>query len=382
MSLQLTTLHGKLNAFAQKISSEQSLVAAACARLAVLLGGQKDLRTRWAVLADAAVHEVAAEPIEEPSRIFSLPPRPQTLSLFASDGSQIFPDRNLNADFFLLNISRICFHIGVAEKPCMESYADLYDAESLSELGFAADGDEHSEITFETITALRQDEELRILLEIARHHRVALRPALALADGTLICWHLKKLKNIAARKTFIGRYVQTLAGFRHASIPIASYVSFPGGRDAMGTLAIVLAEELASAQLSIDALDDRVFFQSYLRRGERSAVFASRSDALGDYAESDRVYFFYLHTGSEIARIEFPRWCFDSGLVDLIHAAFYDDAEKGGGYPMTLTEAHERAVVKPSEQQQFYQLLERLCAQHGFRFAYSAKSLSKRTAKI
>jgi hypothetical protein len=65
-----------------------------------------------------------------------------------------------------------------------------------------------------------------------------------------------------------------------------------------------------------------------------------------------------------------------------MHAVMMDDLEKGKGYPMTLTEAHEHAVVKKSEEAQFFELLEKLCIKKGVAISNAAKVASKRTAII
>lgn len=322
-----------------------------------------------------------AIPIEEPALKKATPPRPKELTLCASDGSQIFPDRHLSADFFLLNLSRIVLHLGVNEKPMLRNEAQLFEREMLAEKLNVSEEDEPI-LTVELVTAMRQEAELQVLLETCQSLRVH-RPLLALADGTLLCWHLKRLQPLALQRHFIERYASTLTQFQAGQLTVASYISAPSSREVSNLLQQLLCSELEKEDLSLELwLNDARLFFGYLQRGERSAVFASRSEILQHYEPSDRVYFFYLHTGYEIARVEFPKWCYDAGATDFIHAVVMDDVQKGRGYPMILTEAHEQAAITPAEQEEFYRLLEHLCALQGQTLNYSAKSLSKRIAKL
>jgi hypothetical protein len=72
-----------------------------------------------------------------------------------------------------------------------------------------------------------------------------------------------------------------------------------------------------------------------------------------------------------------PEW------VDRIHAVVLDEVEKGGGYPMILSEAHERAVVRARERDVFYRILERQMRAAGLPVTLaSGKSTSKRVPRV
>jgi NurA domain len=338
----------------------------------------------------AHAENISAEPIETPSTKVPLPPRPPELSLCAVDGSQIYDDRRYGFDFFLLNMSRICFHIGTDAPPVMQSRSTLYDADETRTI-FDAESEPDWVVSGDKINALRQVIEIEMLAELASETLAKLaaetltklaqeshtRPILALGDGTLICWMLKNSKPL------VKRYLGALAAFRENKIPVASYMSSPNYREVVKAVETLAAAELnANGIEHLGAVDDQKLFSMILAPGERSAVFKSRSDMLSRYAESDKIYFFYLHTGFEIARIEFPLWQMETGTLALMHAALYDDLQKGSGYPMTLTEAHEQAVVKQYEKEHVYALLEKLCMNRGFAVSRSAKVTAKRVAKI
>ena len=74
---------------------------------------------------------------------------------------------------------------------------------------------------------------------------------------------------------------------------------------------------------------------------------------------------------------EQPEW------LDLIHAVVLDQCEKGGGYPIILQEAHQRAVVRAQEKDVFYRILARQARQSGAAVpTYSGKAASKRAPRV
>ena len=133
---------------------------------------------------------------------------------------------------------------------------------------------------------------------------------------------------------------------------------------------------------SLHGLQDRHLFRCVLGVGERSAVFASRSEVLKEYGPH-AVVAFYVRLAGEVARVEMPRWCAQvPGWLDLVHAVIVDQAEKGGGYPIVLQEAHERAVVRAEEKEMFFRLLRGHLHRDGLAVGASAKSGSKQRPRV
>jgi hypothetical protein len=66
-------------------------------------------------------------------------------------------------------------------------------------------------------------------------------------------------------------------------------------------------------------------------------------------------------------------------LVGLTHRLVLDQCQRGQGYPVALSEAHEQAVVTTADRENFWQLVEaNLVAEH-LPTPTSGKSRSKRT---
>jgi len=383
MPLNVNALNFQLNDFAKTLSIKQKRINTLVFELIELIKASQERqlhRDLWL----QNPQKNYTKPLEALDTKTPLPARPKEYTFCSSDGSQILPDRNYNADFFLLNISQICFQIGTLEPPVLEAATEFYTPESIEASKELSVDFNKVASSPEFVSALRQEKELAVLLDLALKSQKASRPILTLADGTLIAWHLKNLRDKASQQAFLHRYAALLTKFRHHELPIASYLSFPKGQDVIGLFSQLFADKEFSAREQLSKIYDRDFFIKFLRPGERSAVFLSHSEVLDEYEEADKIIFFYLHTGKEIARIELPKWCFqpDRALIHLIHSVVYDDLQKGGGYPMMLIEAHEQAAVKPTEHEQLMQLLERKCLSEGHQITFSAKSASKRVAKI
>jgi NurA-like 5'-3' nuclease len=127
---------------------------------------------------------------------------------------------------------------------------------------------------------------------------------------------------------------------------------------------------------------DRELFINLLAPGERSALFISPSKIVKRYGVH-QVYFFYLRTDDEIARVEIPRWvAMDNNLLGLVHVLILDQCRRGHGYPVALSEAHEKAVVTNADKEQFWQLVDSSLVDEHLPYLGSAKSRSKMTRWI
>ena len=124
---------------------------------------------------------------------------------------------------------------------------------------------------------------------------------------------------------------------------------------------------------------DRHLFQELLGPGERSDLFFTSSSVSRDFYGPHRVYFYYINTGQEIARMELPEWAaLDEGLLQLTHTLVLDQCRRGLGYPAAIAEAHEQAVVTGGDRESFKQLVEDALSRNRLPVYTSEKALSKR----
>ena len=323
-----------------------------------------------------------AVPLARPDLRQTAPPRPPTVTVVATDGSQIFPDRHADPACFLLNVGRVALHYGTLDPPLLAAEPDFrFHTDELADL--APDDPDVPDATAEVVSALRDEQELAWLHTTARDERKSGREIVALADGTLIRWMLRGMKNRGLEERLLARYVAILDRFREDGIPLASYISKPGAAEVVNTLRLHRGEgDWDRGPESLFGLHDRHLFEEVLETGERSAVFASRSEVLQSYGDH-AVVAFYVRLGTEVGRVEMPRWAAEvPGWLDLVHAVILDQAEKGGGYPIILQEAHERAVVRVEEREMFFRLLQGRLRRDGLASAASAKGGSKRAPRV
>ncbi|ARA92480.1 hypothetical protein AWN76_004385 [Rhodothermaceae bacterium RA] len=362
------------------------------ARLEDALAALKDCHPVWEDLRERARTArpgwLVAGLREPPGAAHPASPRPTPVTVVAADGSQIFPDRHVQPTCYLLNISRIAFQYGTLERPIMEAVPDFrYHRDEVQEAMDDLEDLLDQRATSEVVSALRDERELEALLDTAQRARVPGRPLVALADGTLIRWMLRRMQNRTLEQALIERYAALLERFRAECIPLCSYISMPGNTEVVNLLRLFREEDVRppDPEASLEGVPDRRLFERVLGPGERSAVFESASHIQRDYAPGSRICYFYVHvpatrTGeAEIGRVEVPHWLAeDPALLDLVHAVVLSECEKGDGYPMILSEAHERAVVRAREKALFYELIERQMNAVGLPFGGSRKAASKR----
>ncbi|MDE2811198.1 MAG: DNA double-strand break repair nuclease NurA, partial [Gemmatimonadota bacterium] len=339
------------------------------------------------------------------------PARPSTISIAATDGSQIFPDRHEISACFLINIGYILLHYGTGEKPLMSSKPRLYyrEEEIYEEWGGA-----RVFVNRELVGFKRGLMEFTELADLALAAHAEGHRTLALADGTLILWNLEG-KPQDFRAAHLEATLAAMDELREARVPVAGYISQPGSQELINALKLGLCpleaadcdrcpyqeeNQLHFSREEIDALNgdlwqgrglpcspieglnDAVLVRRVLRPGQRTPLYRSASKVLAEYGPH-HICYFYLHVGTEIGRVEVPEWvATDRELLDLVHACLCDQAEKGQGYPVALAEAHERAVVRSADREAFYRFLRDTFVKNDLQTRLSTKSFKKRYTGI
>jgi hypothetical protein len=328
------------------------------------------------------------------TRRYPLPGVPEEFTVLAADGSQIELDRHRSPRCFLVNIGSVALRYGSFPGATLDSRPRLYFTEE--DLVITPPGPREREQVIEgTLLGIKRGvEECRGLVKLAG----TLPPgstSLALLDGTLVLWGLEAYPDFVSRALLEEGFLTCLETMRRLNegrkLALASYISLPGSTEVTNVLRVALCpsevpdcDHCPSAEGrdcdAVAGLTDRELFAGILGEGERSELFASESGVVNKYYGAHGINFFYLGVGQEIARVEIPAWVAASeGLLNLVHALVFDQCRRGHGYPVALSEAHEKAVVTGADRESFWRLVESsLAAEHlpGYR---SAKSRSKKT---
>ena len=189
-------------------------------------------------VAKAKMSWLVARPIDPVTTTEGLPTRPKALTVIATDGSQIFPDRNEVATCFLVNLGYVVITYGTGERPILDSEPAL----------FYADADLYQEwsgrksvITREQVGHRRMAMEFTKLTELAEAEERS-QPTVAMSDGTLILWMLEG-KPLAFRRSTLQAFLSAMDRLRAVRIPVCGYISDPGGSDVIKTLRVGMCPE-------------------------------------------------------------------------------------------------------------------------------------------
>ena len=326
---------------------------------------------------------------------------PPDFAVIASDGSHIDVDRHSAARCCLINIGTILLRYGHNADAALRSQPTLY-ASDQDLIIFDPLSNDQQPLERGLLGMKRAVLECLALAEMADGTPPSV-PTLALLDGSLIMWGLagQAYPEYVRKELLENGFLEALDRLRESGrktgLALASYISFPRSADVVNALRVAICpheppdcdrncpRSLPSVKRECEAVAgvlDSSLFSRLLEPGQRSATFISRSRIVRDHYREHEVRFFYLKGDEEIARVEFPRWVEERGLVDLVHALVLDQCRRGQGYPVALSEAHEQAVLTGADREQFQRLVELALTEKRLPTATSAKSRSKRTRWI
>lgn len=299
-------------------------------------------------------------------------------TILGVDGSQIYPDKHQGSTCFLINIGSVLLSYGQPHKGVhLESMPYVFTPNDDEELGALGSPD--------MVNCQREEFEFQASSEISKIIQPSLReegiPYLALTDGSLIFWHLES-KDAPIRDYFLPRYCALLHELYEQGVLCAGYISLPKNKELVNLIRVELADfdaQLCMKSMEIKHVVDTTVASMYLEPGMRTTLFKSGAPIAECYPDHLIPYFFYLHTGHEIARVEIPAWIAqDEAATTLVARMLLDQSIKGRGYPVVLAEAHEQAVVKGPDRDFFYQMITKLGIERKKRIIVSQKSVKKR----
>ena len=368
--------------------------------LDVLHNSSADLEHLRAKIASSKTTWLVAGLVNGLDQCHKAPPTPTEFAVIATDGSHIDVDRHKSTRCYLINIGSVILHYGVQPGAALDSFPCLYFGDE--DLVIAPAGVRGREQPLEGVLLgiKRGVDECRQLAKLAAELPQG-SSTLALLDGSLILWGLagkvypEFVTEALLNKGFLS-YLDDIRKLNNGKrLALASYISFPRSTDVVNTLRVAICpHEVADCDRycstgekrdcdTVAGVQDRELFSNILAQGERSALFISQSSIVQKHYGVHQVYFFYLRVDDEIARVEIPQWvATDENLLNLVHALVLDQCQRGQGYPVALSEAHEQAVVTGADRENFWQLVESSLVDEHLPTPSSAKSRSKRTRWI
>lgn len=333
---------------------------------------------------------------ENPHQHIAIEPPSPPFIVMATDGSQIVADRHDFALCYVLNIGTVVLRYGMEERSQMGSKPTLFLPDE--EL-FESPDQEEERLSARRVAIRRLLAEIEALVEEVERLPASAPPALALVDGTLILWILDNETEEYIQET-LHRFQECFERVRERRVPIVGYISQPQSRDVINSLRVFACPKTTShcdnecprrkkpfyeapPCAGTERITDADLFGALLKRGERSALFGSGSKILERMDVPHKIAFCYLNTGTEIVRLEMPEWVTqDTQLLEQALSLCQDQAEKGAGYPVALTEAHEQAVIRATERDLFFQLIQKRFTQAHLSLNVTRKALAKRWRRV
>ncbi|MCX9010020.1 MAG: DNA double-strand break repair nuclease NurA [Candidatus Methanoperedens sp.] len=286
----------------------------------------------------------------------------------AVDGSQIYSDKNYEIPLAVIQTSRIFNRHTSDCNYSQETEAAIITPDEFERASVYSFGSEY-------IDARRFAAECDSIVRLMKQHE----KLYVLLDGALILSHINMLnRNIRSI------YTDAVGGLLEASEktenPVIGFIDTTMPRDI--TLMMHYLLGLKKSKLS----DTHLF--SNLLWGERTASFlCDRDDRRGEDSRSvldyygklrDGVAFFYMRVSNALpARVEFPAWALEKGLVDKLADIIRAECVIRGNYPDILIRAHDAALIRMNEHALFYGMLDNFCKTHGIKINKSAKHFHK-----
>ncbi|MFH0768514.1 MAG: DNA double-strand break repair nuclease NurA [Chloroflexota bacterium] len=331
----------------------------------------------------------------EPDQHYALPPLPAEFTVIATDGSHIEVDRHRSTRCYVINIGSVVLHYGACPDASLDSIPHLYAGNEDLVIAPAEIKGREQAVEGALLGIKRSVDECQRLAELAAELPSG-SSNLALLDGSLILWGLEAYPEFVTDALLDKGFLVYLDEMRKLnkdkSLALASYISFPRGTDAVNALRVALCpHDVVDSDRycpdcktrecdAVAGVQDGELFSHLLGQSERSALFISQSSVVRKHYGEHQVYFFYLRVDDEIARVEIPQWvAMDESRLNLAHTLVLDQCRRGYGYPVALSEAHEQAVVREADRENFWQLVESSLVDEHLPNPSSGKSQSKRT---
>jgi hypothetical protein len=320
---------------------------------------------------------------------------PKDFIVLSVDGSQIEPDRDSPADCFLVNTGEVVIQYGTSPQASLSNTPYLFwgDYKNTQNDQRYVDTDIHADSSI--IAAIRDTYEIKAMTRLVSNLPSNM-PSLGILDGSLSQWRITS-QNSRIQNILLTDYLEALEELKELAstknLVIVSYISAPATKESINALRIdscPFSEPKCKEHCSdlpalsrpcdlVAKVRDRDVFHSLLKEGQRSALFNTRSTTMDHYG-SHTVSYFYMKTKDEIVRIEIPNWSTSS--LDLAHNLVWNQIDLGNGYPVALHEAHEQAVIRSSDRNSFWRIIDNMDGNNLINQGLSRKNIAKKRRKV
>ena len=280
-------------------------------------------------------------------------PCPPAGMVLAADGSQVSPSRHDPFPIGVINVGAYQWIPGSIPQEFQDTRL-LYFDEVHTQNGLLSEG---------MIALMRDLDERKIMARLAKDKP---QPVMALTDGPLELFY--EARESEEFRRALKEYLDSLHELESMGVAAAGYVDRPLSDLVVRLLELTLVSEDHYAHLernrALQGVLDEELFGELLKPGQRSAVFAIKSQQTANFKGTLALHFFYLNAGRDgkpaLARVELPAWVAENrDLLNLLHCTLVDQCAMLGAnpYPYCLHRAHEIALVGFDEKRRIMDMI-------------------------
>ncbi|MBV8823092.1 MAG: DNA double-strand break repair nuclease NurA [Ktedonobacteraceae bacterium] len=199
-------------------------------------------------------------------------------------------------------------------------------------------------------------------------------------DGSLIVSFAAHMPH-PYRQRYIDAALLLLSTSERLRVPLISYIDTSYARDIVTMLGRLDSQQKQPLLCETKKIHDALLWKGCLQWGDRTpAMICARGDILESYGDyRDSIAFCYLQTSTKHApaRLEFPRWMLDDGIVEPVLDVVRAEVIAGNGYPYAIETADAVSVISLQDREEFYTHFKAFLEKQGVSFTFSTKSVSK-----
>ena len=309
------------------------------------------------------------------------------LTTIAVDGSQLQPWRDASIPVALIQVGLFANPHSQGQPYTKDVTLEVLSPDEIAEASSVESKDPDSYPYSEMQVNLRryqlEVETIRRQMEQCARSRSEGQPAhspVVFFDGSLVVSFALTMPQ-PYRNAYIQAAKSLLQTSQEQRVPLIGYIDTSYARDIITMLRCLDMTQKQPVLRETKRIHDALLWQGLLRWGDRTpAMICARGDILENYGPyQESVAFCYLQTTSKRppARLEFPRWMLDDGLLEPVLDVVRAELIAGNGYPYAIETADAVAVITMQDRQEFYAQFQEFMFRQGMKFTFSTKSVSK-----
>jgi hypothetical protein len=309
------------------------------------------------------------------------------ITTVAVDGSQLQPWRDASIPVALIQVGLFANPHSQGQPYTKDVTLEVLSPDEILEASSVESKDSDSYPYSEMQVNLRryqlEIETIRRQMEMRARSRKEGQPAhspVIFFDGSLVVSFALTMQE-PYRSAYIQAAKSLLQTSEEQRIPVIGYIDTSHARDIVTMLRRLDATQKQPVLRETKRIHDALLWQGQMRWGDRTpTMLCARGDILEDYGPyRENVAFCYLQTTGKRppARLEFPRWMLDDGLLEPILDVVRAELIAGNGYPYAIETADAVSVITMQDRQEFYAQFQEFMLRQGMKFTFSTKSVSK-----